>query len=232
MPNRRGCARHRLGGAARRWLARVCQVRQAASAASPSLLIATTNAGKFREFCQLLADVPLHLTSLVELGNPPAVSEEGETYAANALHKALVIAGWSGAAVLADDSGLEVDALGGAPGVRSARFAGDQQDSHANLAKLLQLLKDTPPARRTAHFRCVVAVARADGRTLTAEGSCAGIIVEAPRGTEGFGYDPVFFYPPLGLTFAEMPAAQKNQVSHRARACRKLRESLIEFLQS
>ena len=158
------------------------------------------------------------------------VSEDGNTYAANALQKAVAIATWSGRAALADDSGLEVDALGGAPGVRSARYAGVEQDSRANVAKLLQALADTPPAQRTAHFRCVIAVARPDGLTVTAAGSCDGIITEQPRGDAGFGYDPVFFYPPSGLTFAEMSPAQKNQVSHRAQACRKLRESLIEFL--
>ncbi len=196
----------------------------------PSLLIATTNPGKFGEFGQLLAGVPLRLLSLAGLDNPPVVSEDGNTYAANALQKAVAIAAWSGRAALADDSGLEVDALGGAPGVRSARYAGVQQDSRANVAKLLQALAQTPPAQRAARFRCVIAVARPDGMTLTATGSCDGIITEQPRGAGGFGYDPVFFYPAIGLTFAEMSPAQKNQVSHRAQACRALCVSLIEFL--
>ena len=206
--------------------------RSTAHADRPALLIATTNAGKFREFCELLAGVPVQLASLAAFPDAPVVSEAAETYVANALHKAVAIAHWSGCAALADDSGLEVDALDGAPGVRSARYAGAEQDNHANTVKLLQALRDTPRARRTAHFRCAVAVARADGRTLTAEGSCDGTIIESPRGTEGFGYDPVFLYPPLGLTFAELPAEQKNQVSHRAQACRKLSASLVEFLRS
>lgn len=197
---------------------------------APFLLIATTNAGKFREFEQLLGDVPVRLASLIELPGAPAVAEEGATYTANAMHKALTIARWSGCATLADDSGLEVDALYGAPGVRSARYAGAAQDSRANIHKLLQALQDVPPNERTARFRCVVVVACPDGATLLAEGSCAGRILAAPRGHGGFGYDPVFLYPSLNLTFAELPAASKNRVSHRAQACIRLRDELLSFL--
>ncbi len=198
----------------------------------PCLLIATTNPGKFREFSELLADLPVALESLGELANPPVVREEGDAYAANALHKAATIARWSNHAVLADDSGLEVDALGGAPGVHSARYAGEPQDSRANVGKLLQALEGMPLEQRGARFRCVIAVACPDGATLTAEGTCEGYICESPRGTRGVGYDPVFVYPLSGLTFAELPPERKNQVSHRAQACRELRRRLMEFLQA
>ncbi|MFI5394312.1 MAG: RdgB/HAM1 family non-canonical purine NTP pyrophosphatase [Candidatus Binatia bacterium] len=196
----------------------------------PTLLIATTNAGKVREFAQLLEDLPLRLRSLVDLPLAPAVPEDGLTYAANAVGKAVTISQWSGCATLADDSGLEVDALLGAPGVHSARYAGAEQSSRANVRKLLDELRGLPPVERTARFRCVVVVATPDCATLTAEGSCEGRIIEVSRGSGGFGYDPVFLYLPLERTFAEMPAAMKNAVSHRAQACAGLRADLIHFL--
>lgn len=202
------------------------------SPARPLLLLATTNAGKVREFTALLGDLPVTLTSLADLPGAPRVSEEGSTYRANALHKALSIARWSGCATLADDSGLEVDALDGAPGVHSARYASATQDAAANVAKLLSALGTVPDARRTARFRCVIAVACPDGDSVTAEGVCQGRIIGVARGAEGFGYDPIFFYPPLSRTFAELPAELKNQVSHRTRACAALRQGLLEFLAS
>ena len=197
----------------------------------PTVLIATTNAGKFSEFAELLGDLPIAFKSLAEFANAPEVPEDGATYATNALHKALSLARWSGCATLADDSGLEVDALHGAPGVHSARYAGPAQDSAANIAKLLAALEGVPLAQRTARFRCVIAVARPAGATLTVEGACEGYILETPRGGAGFGYDPVFLYPPLGQTFAEVPAAVKNRLSHRARACERLRVQLLAFVQ-
>lgn len=196
----------------------------------PVLLLATTNRGKFGEFGALLQELPLRVRSLAGMPGVPAVAEDGTTYADNALRKALTIAWWSGCAALADDSGLEVDALGGAPGVQSARYAGGEQDGHANVRKLLAALNDAPAAERTARFRCALVVATPDGETLTVEGSCEGYILETPRGSGGFGYDPVFFYPPLGATFAEITAAVKNGVSHRAHACARLRQDLIGFL--
>ncbi len=196
----------------------------------PALLIATTNAGKFREFAELLGGLPIALKSLAQFDSAPEVAEDGATYTANALHKALTVARWSGCSALADDSGLEVDALHAAPGVHSARYAGPAQDSAANIAKLLAALEGVPLAQRTARFRCVIAVARPGGATLTAEGICQGVIIETPRGSGGFGYDPVFLYPPLDQTFAEIPAAVKNRLSHRARACERLRAHLLSFL--
>jgi len=194
------------------------------------LLIATTNPGKVRELAELLADVPVTLQSLRDLPGAPVVPEDGNTYLENARAKALAIARWSGRIALADDSGLEVDALGGAPGVHSARYAGAMQDSPANMTKLLQALAGVPEARRTARFRCVLVVARPLGETLVAEGTCEGRITAAPGGSGGFGYDPIFFYPPAGKTFAELAAAVKNQVGHRGRACAQLRPRLLEFM--
>ncbi len=193
----------------------------------PPLLVATSNAGKFRELRELLGDLPVRFRYFPEA---PVVAEDADTYAANALRKALTISRWSGCATLADDSGLEVDELRGAPGVHSARYAGLQQDSAANIDKLLRALAGVPISERGAQFRCVIAVACPDGATLTAEGVCAGRITEARRGSEGFGYDPVFLYVPSGQTFAEIPAALKNRVSHRAGACVALRRRLLSFL--
>ncbi len=209
-----------------------CDEPGAARSPSPILLIATTNPGKFREFSELLGDLPVCLKSLAEFPNPPAVCEDGDTYLANALNKAVSIARWSNCATLADDSGLEVDALGGAPGVHSARYAGEQQDSRANTNKLLGALSGMPLQQRSARFRCIIAVACPDGATSTAEGSCEGYISEMPRGNHGFGYDPVFVDRFSGLTFAEMPAERKHQVSHRAQACRRLRRTLLDFLRA
>jgi XTP/dITP diphosphohydrolase len=194
------------------------------------LLIGTTNAGKFREFCELLGDLPVVLRSLNDFPGAPQVEEDGDSYRANALRKAMALACWSGHPTLADDSGLEVDALQGAPGVCSARYAGPQQDSAANIRKLLSAIQGIPEERRTARFRCVIVVAALDGATLTAEGTCEGRILERPRGYGGFGYDPVFLYPSLGLTFGEMAPAQKNRLSHRARACAALHPQLRGFL--
>jgi XTP/dITP diphosphohydrolase len=196
------------------------------------LVIATTNAGKFREFVSLLAGVPVTLKSLADFPGAPEVEETGDTYAENAAKKAIAIARWSGHVALADDSGLEVDALDGAPGVRSARYAGIEQDPNANIDKLLHALQGVPTAQRTARFRCVIAVAGADGAVLTVEGSCEGRILEAKRGAGGFGYDPVFFYPPAGRSFAELAAPAKHEVSHRARACEALRPRLLSFLEA
>jgi len=198
--------------------------------ALPVLVIATTNAGKVRELADLLGDVPVTLASLAAFPGVPAVEEDGATYVDNAAKKAVAVARWTGHAALADDSGLEVDALGGAPGVQSARYAGPAQDAAANTARLLAALTGVPPERRGARFRCVIVVARPDGATLVAEGACEGRIVDGPRGTGGFGYDPVFLDEELGRTFAELPAAAKHERSHRARACAALRPKLAAFL--
>jgi XTP/dITP diphosphohydrolase len=199
------------------------------------LVVATQNAGKLREYRALLADPGLELRSLSEVGDAPDVAEIGDTYLINARAKAHALAAHCRLPALADDSGLEVDALGGAPGVRSARFASDAalplhpSADAANRALLLERLRGVPDERRSARFRCVIVVAHPDGRELVAEGSCEGLIVQTARGSGGFGYDPVFLYPALQRTFAELTAAQKDRVSHRAQAVRRLRPALDRF---
>jgi XTP/dITP diphosphohydrolase len=197
---------------------------------APVLLIATTNPGKARELAELLEDVAVTVRSLIGIPGAPAIPEVGSSYLENARAKAVSIARWSGRTALGDDSGLEVDVLGGAPGIHSARYAGAAQDSHANLVKLLRALDGVPEARRTARFRCVLVVARPDGQTLVVEGSCEGRITERPCGSGGFGYDPIFYYPPAGMTFAELPAAIKHRVSHRGHAGAELRQRLMDFM--
>jgi XTP/dITP diphosphohydrolase len=192
------------------------------------LLIATHNAGKLREYRALLGDLDVELRSLADAGAAPTVDEAGDTYLANARAKARALAAHCRLPALADDSGLEVDALAGAPGVRSARFAADAAPGgpggdRANLALLLERLRGVPDERRGARFRCTIVVAHPDGRELVAEGTCEGLITTAARGRAGFGYDPVFLYPPLGRTFAELTPAEKDGVSHRARAVEQLR---------
>jgi XTP/dITP diphosphohydrolase len=196
------------------------------------LVVATANAGKLREFRSLLAGLPFEVRGLVEFGlSSPA--ETGASFAENALLKARHAADTTGSAALGDDSGLEVDALGGAPGIYSARYAGlDFPDAgrldSANNAKLLGALSGTPPAERTARYRCALAFVRgpADPLPVTAEASWEGIILEAPRGAGGFGYDPYFWLPQLGMTAAELASADKNRLSHRGRALAALRRAL------
>ena len=191
-------------------------------------VLATGNAGKVAELSTLLAEAGLDLqvSSQAALG-VSAPAETGATFVENALTKARHAARATGLPAIADDSGLVVDALGGAPGVRSARFAGEQADDGANIAKLLDLLAE-PSLARTAHFYCVlVALEHPDhAAPLIASGSWHGEIASAPRGTNGFGYDPVFFDPALRRTAAELDAQQKNRVSHRGKALRGLVELL------
>ncbi len=202
----------------------------------PTLVIATTNPGKLREFRVLLAGLGVTLRSLADFPPAPAVDESAPTYLDNARAKAGAHAARTGLPVLADDSGLEVDALGGAPGVRSARFAaatgGARTDGtdRDNVALLLELMRDIPELRRTARFRCAIVVTRPDGRELIGDGTCEGMIAFAPRGRGGFGYDPVFLYPPRARTFAELSGEEKDRVSHRAAAVAALRPALLAFL--
>lgn len=194
------------------------------------LLVATRNAGKLKEISYILADLPLEVVSLLDYPELPAATEDGDTFEANAVKKALHVARLSGCLTLADDSGIEVDVLGGAPGVLSARFAGEGADDEANNAKLLALLEGVPDAQRTARFRCVVAVASPDGRVKVAEGTCEGLVTRAERGEEGFGYDPLFLVPEFGMTFGELPEGIKNSISHRGRALAAARGVLEDLL--
>lgn len=191
------------------------------------LLVASTNTGKIAEYRDLLAGLPQTVVGLRDVGVDWDVPETGSTFEENALLKARVYAQASNMLTLADDSGLCVDALGGAPGVYSARYApgGDQ----ARIDKLLDALRDVPTERRTAKFVCVIALALPDGSTWTFEGECAGRIAFGSSGANGFGYDPIFFMPEHGGTMADLPEEFKNTISHRARAVAKAKEWLKNY---
>jgi XTP/dITP diphosphohydrolase len=193
---------------------------------SQRLIVATANSGKLREFRSLLAGLPFEICSLAELGLP-SPEETGATFLANALLKARHAAAAGRCAAVADDSGIEVDALGGAPGIYSARYAGEGADDAANNAKLVSALRGAPPELRRARYRCaLVFVAAADAPPRVAEAAWEGFILDAPRGAGGFGYDPYFWLPELDKTAAELAPEEKNRLSHRGRAMRALREIL------
>ncbi|HEY1557678.1 MAG TPA: RdgB/HAM1 family non-canonical purine NTP pyrophosphatase [Kofleriaceae bacterium] len=195
------------------------------------LVFATRNRGKLVELRELLPGIDV--ISAADL-DAPDVIEDADTFIGNATKKAREISELSGLPALADDSGLEVDALGGAPGVYSARYAGEPCNDAANNSKLLAALAGVPRERRTARFRAVLALADVRGplgaRVITADGACEGVILDAPRGTGGFGYDPLFFAPELGMTFAEAGVGPKGQLSHRARAMRAIEPELLAYL--
>jgi len=182
------------------------------------LLIATHNPGKIREYQTLLADLPLLVTSLRAEGIVDDVEETGETFVANARLKARAYAQQSGLWTWADDSGLEVDALDGRPGVYSARYAGPDATDRDRYQKVLAELQQYPDRPRSARFWCVVAIASPDDEIFTTEASVEGEIIDNARGEHGFGYDPIFYLPDLGKTMAELPAEAKNQISHRGKA--------------
>ena len=189
------------------------------------LLVATHNAGKLAELRELLRGVPFELVSLSDVGIEMDVDETGETLEENAELKATTYARLSGLTTLADDSGLEVDALGGAPGVHSARYAGPGATDADRIAKMLNNL--TPHSRPwTARFRCVIAIASPDSEIELHAGACEGVIISEPRGDNGFGYDPAFLFPESNRTMAELLDAEKNAVSHRGIAARKAARSL------
>lgn len=193
-----------------------------------ALVIATANRGKLEELRGLLGGLPLRLFSLEDvLRQRITIVEDGKTFAENAVKKARTVAHATVMLTLADDSGLEVDALGGGPGVHSARYAGLGATDAANNAKLLEALRDVAPAQRSARFRCVAAfVDPARRLEVTRVGACEGRLLDAPRGTAGFGYDPLFLLPDRGLTMAELPLDEKNRLSHRAAAFRALAQAL------
>jgi XTP/dITP diphosphohydrolase len=194
------------------------------------LLLATHNPGKRREWLALLDGVDVELLLPEEVGLDMDVKETGETYTENALLKARTLGAASGMPALADDSGLEVDALDGAPGIRSARYRLGSDE--VRYRALLKALEGVPAEERTACFRCVAALVLPDGREFTAEGVCEGVITTTPSGEGGFGYDPVFYVPQADATMAELPAAVKNRISHRARAAQALRPMLEVVISS
>ena len=183
-----------------------------------------------RELTELLAGVPFEIRTLADYPPFTMPEETGATYAANALIKARATLARTGALALGDDSGIEVDALGGAPGVRSARYGGPGLDDAGRVARLLNELASVPDPQRTARFRCVIALAHPGGKETLVEGVCEGLIAHVPRGAGGFGYDPVFFYPPWGATFGEVSDARKATVSHRGLAAAAARSALLAML--
>ena len=191
-------------------------------------MLATRNEGKVRELRQMLQDLPVEVLSLKDFPGVPEVEEDGGTFRDNALKKAREVSRHIAETVLADDSGLEVDALGGLPGIHSARYAGAGANDAANNAKLLKALEEVPREKRGAVFRCVLVLYSPDGRSEVFEGSWSGEILFAPRGALGFGYDPLFLDPRQGLTAAELTPERKNRISHRGQAFSKFREWLLK----
>jgi len=195
----------------------------------PRLVVASANAGKVREIEALLAPWPIDVRSLAAC--PPVVlPDEGTDYAANAVAKARAVAEQLGECAIADDSGIEVEALGGRPGPRSARYGGAGLEDADRVARLLAELGDRPPEERGARFVCWAALVHPDGRVAVVEGVCPGRILDAPRGSGGFGYDPIFRPEGYEVSMAELPAAVKDAISHRGRAIRRLVPQLLEWL--
>ena len=190
------------------------------------LLLATNNKGKVREYRSLLKDIPFELVTPADEGITTEVEEVGESLEENARLKATILASESRLLALADDSGLEVDALGGEPGMLSHRYAGEGASDSDRVEYLLSRLKNVPEGQRTARFRCVIAIAIPDGDTELCSGECRGTIAFAPKGELNFGYDPVFLVPELGKTMAELSLEEKNSISHRGQAARRAAEIL------
>lgn len=193
-----------------------------------SIVIATHNSGKTSEIRELLSGFPIRVRDLGEFGPIPEVEEDGGTFEENAFKKASFTARVLGLPALADDSGLVVAALGGAPGVHSARYAGDAAGDAERIAKLLEAMSSRTDRR--AAFECVISIAVPTGEALTYEGRCEGLIAREPVGRNGFGYDPIFFYPPLNKTFAELTRKEKSRVSHRGKALGELRSEAAKVL--
>ena len=196
------------------------------------LVLATKNKGKKRELTNLLSDLPCNILSLDDFPNTPAVVEDGPTFRSNAVKKAVEIARFTGRLVMADDSGIEVDALNGAPGIRSARFSSEHATDKENNTKLLELMRTIPEERRGASYRCAIAIATPEGLVDVVEGSCEGRIGFEEKGCEGFGYDPLFVRLDYSKTFAELDPSIKNRISHRARALERAKLVLEKILSS
>jgi XTP/dITP diphosphohydrolase len=190
------------------------------------IVLASRNQGKIKEIRMMFSDLGIALLSLNDCPGIPEIVEDGKSFLENAVKKAKVVAESTGEIVLADDSGLEVDALGGAPGILSARYAGQDADDRQNIRKLLRDMKGIPPESRGAAFRCLLVLYPADGRYEAFEGRWEGMIAEKPVGLDGFGYDPIFFLPGERVTVAQLSSEVKNRISHRAQAFAKLKERL------
>ena len=195
------------------------------------LILATSNKDKAREIAEILDGTPFVVTTMKEEGFDPDIVEDGKTFEENALIKARAVHTLAkGAYVMADDSGLCIDALDGAPGIYSARFCGEDSTYPEKFAKIFEMLKDVPEEKRTAKFVCSIAVVRPDGSEFTVRGEICGVLHEKPMGDGGFGYDPIFYVPEFGMTTAQMTKEQKNSISHRGKASRAMAEKLKEEL--
>jgi len=210
-------------------LSTVCENPYVGVKLLPKLLLATNNQGKAREYKHLLRELPYEIVTLAEQGINTFVVETGHRLEDNARLKAVVLAQESQLLALADDSGLEVDALGGEPGALSARYAGEGASDKERVSYLLARLEGVPREKRSARFRCVIALATPDGEVELCHGECHGFIAFEPRGKQGFGYDPVFYFPELGKTLAELPLEIKNHVSHRGQAARQVPQKLMRL---
>lgn len=196
----------------------------------PCLVLATGNPGKVEEIRRLLRDASMALVTATDIGLALPPDEPYATFLENAKHKALFVSRQTPHLVLGEDSGLEVTALGGKPGVLSKRYSGPAGDAAANNAKLLCELRDVPKSERTARFRCVLVLAQEGAVQFSASGVCEGLIANQPRGRGGFGYDPIFYLPNQGLTMAELSADDKNRISHRSRALEKARPFIRQYV--
>ncbi|MEN6314752.1 MAG: XTP/dITP diphosphatase [Clostridiaceae bacterium] len=190
------------------------------------LIVATKNRGKLKEFAELLAHLPYDIVSMADAGIEDNIEENGTTFEENALIKAKSVWKATGDTVIADDSGLEVDYLNGAPGVYSARYAGEGATDDVKNRKLLHALEGVPADKRTARFVCAIAVIFPDGGNFTVRGTCEGYMATEPAGNNGFGYDPLLYVPEIGMTIAQMESSLKNNISHRGNAIRKMVEML------
>ncbi len=194
-------------------------------------VLATKNKGKIKELKDLLKDFNLEIISLDKFSDKIGkIIEDGQSFFENAMKKAKTVAEKTGLLAIADDSGLEVDALKGRPGIYSARFAGENASDEENNQKLLEELKNIPEEKRTARFKCVIVAYKPDGTWISVEGTCEGKITFAPRGNYGFGYDPIFQPKGYDKTMAELTSEEKNKISHRGNALRKLKEKISELL--
>lgn len=210
----------------------VAGIHQKARRSPVDLVLATANQHKRQELMLLLADLDVTIRTMDEFEGIPPIVEDGDTCRENAEKKARVVAQYTGKLTLADDTGLEVDALGGRPGVYAARYAGEHASYADNCRKMLHELADIPAGQRTARFITVAAIADPSSSVESVEGELHGTIAESAVGTEGFGYDPIFVVPELGKTLAELPLEQKNQISHRGRALAKAKNVLIRKMAS
>lgn len=194
------------------------------------VIIATKNRGKAKEFQHMFAPYGYEVQTLLDLPHIEDVEETGETFEENAILKAETVAEILGELVIADDSGLAIDALEGRPGVYSARYAGEEKSDEANMEKVLSELESVEEPDRTARFHCVLAIAGPNRETRTVTGTCEGTILQEKRGTNGFGYDPIFYVPTLGKSMAELSQEEKSQISHRGNALKKLKNIISDFI--